>query len=1091
MVEIQSLGGVELRHPGGEPITLRSKKHVALLLYLAFAEGRAFTRGRLVQLFWTTTAERARHSLSQAFYDLGRKLDGAIRTDRRKSVVADPKQVTLDALQFQQAFHEGRLAEAIGLYKGPFADGLVGVATPEFDQWLESQRTQLRRVFEVALRNYVAECETTGNWAHMCTAALRLVDASPLDEGAHLALMRALWLQGDRQGAITHFESVEKTLLEEVSGGMSDAMRDFVDRLRRNPEARTTEVASDEPEGPLVGRSAEFELLQQAATSLRESTVSAILVTGEAGIGKSRLLREFKRSLTVEDVRLIESRCFPAEQELPYGPIVEAIGPIASELLVTPEAAKPFARLGYMLPDFPVASIPEDEGVDPSAWRRRLYEEVSHLMGLAAERKPIVWIIDDAHWIDDTSAGLLHYVGRRLAKAPFLLVASVRASRYGPLPERIPVASPHDSNSTVEIRLQPLSRGHVRELLVGTRPEMEHHPVVGIAQRLASGNPFYALALLMTAVTAGEWTPDMEDWEPLNDESVRDLLAVRFRNVRQSGSRLLQSVAVLERHATPRLVSKVAGLELDEAADESADLYSKGLLIDGDSHLDFVNDLMREYVYTEMTGMRRTALHLRAARLLEEEPDTEPGLLARHYFRGDEKRKAYGYALAAATQAAASGGHTEAVSMAELARSAAATPDEDLAALRILAESELKSARLESAREHFNELLRLEPDLPAEDVIRLKLRMVECSTEGSRWEISKQTLQEIHADARSATSESTQVLATAEALFWQLKVAIRQRDSVAAREISENLSKLSGDGELWKDESLTREARVSVLTCNAAYSLFFVDVRQAETYLRHAEGFASDLQETWASRLEHLNGLVATRLAKWDQATHIFRTIERRARKNHELLTLTSAWNNLACCAMESGQWDKCEEYLSSVETVQKSLSDPIDVALLTKLNRATAQFYQGRSRDAEETFLATEQMARQAAAEEFLPQIDAWLALILLQRGDRSEAQERIDRLSATSAAEQPGAQEIYHLEWLHAYLDRDTRAGRKRLTEALERLGRLDRSSGLKLRCVEALFLDRRRQPPDDLKEQMRDHSLAWFPYRLRRWYDSTRGA
>ncbi|MCL7938380.1 MAG: AAA family ATPase, partial [marine benthic group bacterium] len=727
MIEIQSLGGIALKTGDGEQVRLRSRKHTGLLLYLAMSRHRLFRREHLTSLFWTTPPDRARHSLSQAVYDLRTHLDGVLIRGPGEQLSIEGRGLSFDALEFEAAVKEGRLAEAIDLYRGPFAQNLAGAGTREFDRWVESERLRLQRLAEVAFRRYTGECESKGRWGEMCVAAMRLTEMTPLDEDAHMCLMRGLWLHGDAAAALRHYGTAIEYLARELPEGPSDRLSDLADRIRSAPSANPIENRVAERETPFLGRDREFDLLRSALHGMGTSRTTAVLIAGEAGIGKSRIVREFGRMVALEDVRLIESRCYPAEEELPYGPIVDAISPIAKEVLAAVPSSHRFARLGYLLPDFPKRPVPEDEGVDPAAWRRRLYEEIASLLRLATERRPIVWIIDDAQWIDATSAGLLHYVSRRLEGTRFLLVVTVRAPRIGRLPAKLPVTPPDGSGFTREIRLPPLTDVEIRELVLHGRPEAAEHPAVAIAQRLSAGNPFYALEVFMAAEAAAEWAQTLVDWDPLNDERLRHVLAVRFKGLPKEATRLLQCVAVLERNATPRMVAAVSGMELDAAADESGELYARGLLHDDEERLDFVNDVMRDYVYGEMSGLRRTSLHYRAGKQLELEPNPNPGILARHFHLGDDRSRAYRYAMEAARTASESGGHAEAAVMAGLARSTATDLDEELAALRIMAESELASAQLASAREHFSEIMRLQPEMIAEEKIRIQLRMVECS----------------------------------------------------------------------------------------------------------------------------------------------------------------------------------------------------------------------------------------------------------------------------------------------------------------------------------------------------------------------------
>ena len=1087
MIQIQSLGGIDLRNADGAPVRLRSRKHVALLLYLAASDRRSFPREHLAELIWDTSPERARHSLSQAVYDIRTHAEGVLGRAPGDQLALDATRVRLDSAVFEKAVREGQLRDAVEIYRGPFAPSLAGAGTREFDRWLDAERVRLRRLVEAALRRHVSDSESKGLWGEMCVAALKLVDMAPLDEEAHRSLMRGLWLHGDPAAALEHYQVAIDLFQRESGREVSRETHDLARRIRAAPLGEPVGGGSAERDPPIVGRDAEFDTLRAAVRDIGIGRATAVLVAGEAGIGKSRLLREFRRSLALDEVRLIESRCYPGEEDLPYGPVIEGLAPIASEVLSQPDAGSRFARLGYLLPDMPHDRLPEDQGVDPSAWRRRLYEEVATVLRLAAEKRPIVWTIDDVQWMDSTSTSLFHYVSRRLQGSPFLLVATMRAPRSGKLPGRLPVTPPDGSGYTTEIRLQPLSEAQIESLLLHGRPEGRDHPALEIAKRLSAGNPFYALEVFLAALSSQDWAESARTWDPLNDERLRRVLAVRFKELAPEANRILQSAAVLERNATPKILAEVSGVELDAAADQSAELYARGIIFDDENRVDFINDLMREYVYTEMSGLRRTALHRRAALTLEREPDVSPGRLARHFLLGDERESAYRYAMEAARRAAASGGHEEAASMAGLARTAAAILAQEIPALELMAESELASAQLASAREHLAEILRLQPGLPPEEVVRVKLKMVACVTETSNWSESRRLLASVRSDLEGVSVESTQLLASSELLYWGLKVAIRQSDHDTAQEIAATLDSLSSAADSLAADSV--ETRLSLLSCRAVYTMFFESSSHADLYLREAATLAAGAEAEWQERIMLLRGMVAQRQARWDQAYHYFKAAETSAQVRNDLLKLTAIWNNLACWAMEQGEWLDVDSHLQKVEKVQSRLPDPLDVALLVNLNRATSLFYQGRAREAEPLFAVTKDAAMNSGANEFIPQLDAWLALAHLQKGNRDVAQEIWESLRDVELEDSKGAQEFYHLEWLHAFMTRDEPYARGRLRNAAAIMDDLDRVSGWKLRCVETVLFGGHSAVEPELRELMTEQRVGWFPYFLSRWFRMTR--
>ena len=1087
MIQIQSLGGISLQGPDGSPIRLRSRKHVGLLLYLAMSGRRMFTRDHLTSLFWTSSPDRARHSLSQAAYDLRSHLRGALVRESGEQLALDGRNLEFDALEFESAVKQGRLGNAIELYRGPFAQNLTGAGTPEFDRWLEAERLRIARLAEVTFRRFAGECESKGRWGEMCVAAMRLTDMTPLDEEAHLCLMRGLWLHGDPTAALKHYDSAIELLQRELPTGPSEQISDLADRIRSAPSANPVELRTSERETPFLGREAEFDTLRAAVRDMGGSRTTAVLIAGEAGIGKSRLIQEFSRSLALERVRLIESRCYPAEEELPYGPIVDAISPIAREVLAGSSVVGRFPRLGYLLPDFPRKPIPEDEGVDPAAWRRRLYEEVATLLRASMEDRPIVWIIDDAQWIDATSAGLLHYVSRRLEGSRFLLIVTVRAPRAGKLPAKLPVTPPDGSGYTQEVRLPPLTPEQIRELVLHGRPDARQHPAVEIAQRLSAGNPFYALEVFLAAIAAAEWAQTLNDWDPLNDERLRYVLAVRFKGLRSSATRLLQCVAVLERAATPRLVAAVSGLELDEAADESAELYARGLLHDDENRLDFVNDIMRDYVYGEMSGMRRASLHLRTARQLEREPDPSPGKLARHFQLGDEPTLAYRYAMEAARRASESGGHAEAALMAGLARNTAADQNEELAALEIMAESELASAQLASAREHFSEILRLKPEMPPEQQIRVKLKMEECSGAASDRTSAREALRSLAPLIRRVPLGTVRTELRIEANVWAVREATRTNNGRSAEKHASRIQSAWNASRRAQNLSSVGEstARYSI----AAYELFFGSLSTALDLLKPLEPGDSELPSDLQYRIQLLQAFANLRAANWDRAEYFGSLALSSATRAGDLVQQANALNNKVCVALESGDWGSAQIELSIIEEKLESLEAAHDATLPLRMNKANILFYQGRPADALAHYVECRDISRRNGIHEFDPELIACVGLTALQLGESQLVDDAWSALAAYPPESLIGIQERFKIEWFRSFMRAKTE-GAARVQDDLKNLAVIyldkDRLEAGKLEWLSFLFGDQWRQDgawQAELKK-MGVLRIRWFAFFSRRW-------
>ena len=201
-------------------------------------------------------------------------------------------------------------------------------------------------------------------------------------------------------------------------------------------------------------------------------------------------------------------------------------------------------------------------------------------------------------------------------------------------------------------------------------------------------------------------------------------------------------------------------------------------------------------------------------------------------------------------------------------------------------------------------------------------------------------------------------------------------------------------------------------------------------------------------------------------------------------------WNNQACCALEQGRWDDLESYLSRAEQALESLPDPLDVELLVLINRATARFYQSSPRDAVLFFAEALRAAHTVGAIEFVPQIHSWNALIAIQRGEREAALRSWGHVKDVKIGDFRGAQELYHLEWIQAFMTRERAEAKYRLEQAAERLQDLDKSSHLKLLWLSRIVNAKDAGEDLELKKVLVENRMGWFPFFARRWVRSAVG-
>lgn len=1083
MYDLHSLGGVAILDASGAEIRLRSRKHLALLVFLVASGRRVYTRRELASLFWVSAEPRARHSLSQAIYDLRRNLQGLVVGSPAEEFRIDPTKVRFDVHEMELAVREGRLCQAIELYRGPFAPNLEGIATSDFDRWLESERHRLKCLIELSLRRYVQESEGAARWGDMTVAALRLLEMNPLDEESHRSLMRGLWLHGDRTSALRHYEQLESFFRREVPNGVSSQTRELAARIR-SAQLEETSIELANPLTPLVGRRHEFEHLKTAVQRLLRHQGGVVVTEGESGIGKTRLVREFAHWLSLEPVTLLGSRCYAAECDIAYAPVVDALRPIVTAFVKSsPNACRRYVRLGYLFLEMAPFLQDHPEPIDPGAWRRLLYEEVAELLAEVARAKPIVWIVEDVHWIDSTSRSLLHYVSRRLSQEKLLFVLTRRVDRgtvahssfrAGDTPGQI-----------ARLRLGPLSHSDVKHIVGLTYPRATDHPALEIVCRLAAGNPFYALELFQASLVSGDWLAEAEQWDPLTDARLADVFAIRFQDLGRIALQILMAVAVLDRHASPRAVAKVAGLSMRETARGANKLYELGLLEDGEPCICFNSELVRNYVYGNMTLVQRTACHLTAGELLEGEPDVGVAILARHYYFGDHKFKAFRYGIAAAQEASEAGAHEEASALATMALSSARHRTQKLEALRLVAHSELLAAQVKAAQQHFTRLLELDDSLAISERIETKLHIIEALGGEAAWEKVESEITRLYKEVRVIDDRSLRLDFQLELLTWQIRAATRTNACDHAARLSSRVRSL------WQAASrsgcLSQSAHVRACCAMAAYALFYQSAESALCLLRTCDRHLQHVPVEFAYRVSVLKGLASLRVCDWDAAEHESKKALQLLRAENDTLLMSAALTNLACCAIERGDWGQGSTILSQLHELYEPISGAPDVTLPILINTGNLAFYQGEAARAYQLYDQALQLASEHEVPEVSAELVACVGLTALATGRLDRAHDSWGHIQNLNPDSLKGIQERFKVEWFRAFMLRseDPQKLRKRLLDLGQHVLSFDRPTGLKLQWLAELLCDRKVGGPGrEARARLKAVSMGWFAHFSERW-------
>ena len=547
----------------------------------------------------------------------------------------------------------------------------------------------------------------------------RAMEHRPFDEEALEALLQVLTEVGRVPEALQRYRQYEELLWNElnvlpganVQAAVAQARERFAVMPHHQPRSaprRAILSVAVVPSYPLpssglyVRHEIEIGRLIDSLSANRDREARLLLIAGETGIGKTRVLAEVAQQARQAGALTLAGCCYEQEGQLPYGPIHDAL---LDHVRVQPEPLLQ-AQLNGILTDIArvvpeararIAASEEAPQKETDDQRLRLFAAVAQLFERIAGEQPLVLLLDDLQWADHGTLQLLHFLVRQSQLGRVLFVGAYRddeVSRDAPLADLIadtrqtPRGSPKQAQGAppgplkpsagypghglqIEtVTLQPLNELEMRALLEEQLTEAVAESVLSTIHRTSGGNPFFALQMLALLREEGrleqvgsacKLSASMDVDLP---RAVRETVARRLRRLDRDGSSILQIGSVLGQEFSYRLLESLwEGDEgtLCKALDVVLDAQ---LLREADGGYRFPQPLLREIVYDQMPLHRRRQLHGRAGLVLQAQYGNRhaehAAELVRHFLQADNPECAVPYAVLAGEQAEAAYAYGEA-----------------------------------------------------------------------------------------------------------------------------------------------------------------------------------------------------------------------------------------------------------------------------------------------------------------------------------------------------------------------------------------------------------------------------------------------
>jgi DNA-binding SARP family transcriptional activator len=611
-----------------EPERIRFSKQLTLIIYLALRPRARATREELLGLLWGGATEHdARSSLRQVLYQIRQATDPDL-------VVGDEvlllrrEDVDFDVDLFRVHHAQGRLEEALQLYEADFLSNVAQAGAGEFEEWAEGLRQQLSAERRQVLRTLIARMADQARWSEGAQYAQLLIEADPGVLEPRVKLVELLALSGDAiraagaaADARAFVESIEGNRLSpEVEHAIALALapvvpvaREAVEPLTRLPE--------------MVGRAAEFRVLVDKWRSALEGRGKAALLTGEAGIGKTRLTRELMGRLRRDRGLGLRSACYAVEQSDPMAPFVDLLRSAPRAPGLGGASPSCLSILGAFVPEiadrFRSAVAPSALPVDPQSLGTALLEAFAAI----AEEVPLLLVVEDLHWASPEGIEFAHRLARRAQSHHVLLLLTARD--YGDVPGATESLRALTASGAVrEVPLGPLDLPEVEQLLssIAELPD----PASGrwLARELlqrTQGVPLYILEILkslhdsgLLAERGGRWVfgPGLSEGGDLPiPESAAAILESRLQTVGDRPAAVLAAMAVWGRAARTDVLARLTGLDGHEVDRAIAALERRRLVVREDGLPTVAHEALSAAALRSAPGAVLEHLHERAAHL--------------------------------------------------------------------------------------------------------------------------------------------------------------------------------------------------------------------------------------------------------------------------------------------------------------------------------------------------------------------------------------------------------------------------------------------------------------------------------------------
>lgn len=571
---------------------IRFSKRLAVIVYLAARPEARATREELIGLLWEGSSQHdARQALRQVVYQIRHTTDpDFLKGDEVLTLCREALDFDVDAFRRQLA--QGRLEEALACYEEDFLAtvGLAGAG--EFEQWAEGIRQQLAAERRQLFRTLLARAADSGRWADGSRYAQRFIEADPDDLEARLRLVELLALSGDPVRAGAAAEAARRVAAEVRGDRPAAGLEETIARALAPASAPERRLANAFPRHPeMVGRATEFRAVVERWKRALEGKGSAVLISGEAGSGKTRLARELERRFLRDRAVVLRAACYAIEQSDPLAPFLDLLREGHAAPGLAGAAPGSLEMLAAFVPEIASRFQPAIRARAVPIARDAVVDSLLEAFAAIADEIPLALVLEDLHWAPGATVEVAHRLAQRAAGVRLLLLATAREFA-GPSETQSAVRELTTSGAVAELPLGPLDATDVEDLVSSIARLPDGAEGRTLARRVyvrSAGIPFYVLEVLKSLYDAGALRVQEGTWvigESLRDpsqplpvpESSEAILEGRLDLLGETPFAVFTAFAVWGRQSTVADIIRITGYEEEAVVAALAALERRRLL---------------------------------------------------------------------------------------------------------------------------------------------------------------------------------------------------------------------------------------------------------------------------------------------------------------------------------------------------------------------------------------------------------------------------------------------------------------------------------------------------------------------------------